>query len=388
VIIQPYKSRITGDGMQLCDQRVGFVGSALVSAIVLFLALNTNARACLVCYRPPYQSLLERVELSEQVVVARTIDETPFRWRGQIVRVIKGKDVEVDQFVVVKKPRAARVTLGDPQIVRKSALIASWTLEGSIDKELVGFLAGSVALSSRRSTSASARAQAETLRYFLPYLEHSNRQIADSAYTKIAGAPYEAIRLLDTAIKPKQLLAWIDDRQIPRKRKPLYITLLGVCGGKSESTILKQWIDEGWDRQDTDSLAALLTAHAELNGEETIRMIEESYIQNRDRQLGELIAAVTALRVHAQADGNVSRSRIQASFHLLLRERTPLAELIIEDFARWKDWSIAPKLMEIHAGAQQPWNNAMIIKYLKACPLPEARHYLLRHAKAAVPNPK
>ena len=52
------------------------------------------------------------------------------------------------------------------------------------------------------------------------------------------------------------------------------------------------------------------------------------------------------------------------------------AETIIEDFSRWEDWSIAAKLMEIHAGGQQPWNNAMIIKYLEACPLPEAKQFL------------
>jgi hypothetical protein len=376
VTFQPCKSRIVGDELPLRDQRVDFVGSTLIPAIVLFLALSASARACLVCYRPPYQSLLERVELSEQVVVARTIDETDSRWRGQIVRIIKGKDVAVDQFVSVDTSKSARAAVGDLQLVRRPRFSPAWILEGSIDKELAGFLANAVTISSRRSPGTSARAQANSLRYFLPYLEHTNRQIADSAYSKIAGAPYEAIRLLDTGIKPKQLLTWIDDPQIPRKRKSLYITLLGVCGGRNESGILKKWIDEGWDHQDSDSLGALLTAHAELNGEDTIRFIEESYIQNRDRQLGELIAAVTALRVHAQADASISRSRIQASFHLLLRERTPLAELIIEDFARWKDWSIAPKLMELHAGAQQPWNNAMIIKYLKACPSSEAKQYL------------
>jgi hypothetical protein len=123
-------------------------------------------------------------------------------------------------------------------------------------------------------------------------------------------------------------------------------------------------------------LAALLTAHAELNGEETVSFIEKSYLQNRDRQLGELIAAVTALRVHGQADGKIPRSRIQASFHLLLKERQALLELIVEDCAHWKDWSFAAKMMEIYAGGKQPWNNAMIIKYLEACPLPEAKQFL------------
>jgi hypothetical protein len=65
---------------------------------------------------------------------------------------------------------------------------------------------------------------------------------------------------------------------------------------------------------------------------------------------------------------------------LFLKERPPLLELIIEDCARWKDWSIAPKLIKIHADRKQPWNNAMIIKYLEACPLPEARRFVNRES--------
>ena len=93
-------------------------------------------------------------------------------------------------------------------------------------------------------------------------------------------------------------------------------------------------------------------------------------------KLGEIIGAVAALSLHGQADGKIPRSRIAASFHLFLRERPALLELIIEDCARWEDWSFAPKLMEIYAKGQQPWNNAMIVKYLEACPLPMAKQFL------------
>jgi len=181
-------------------------------------------------------------------------------------------------------------------------------------------------------------------------------------------------------MKPSQLLAWIENPLIAPKRGSLYITMLGVCGGENELALIQKWIDAGWERQDTENLGALLVAHAELNGEETIRFIEQSYIQNRDRKLGELIAAINTLRVHGQADGKISRARIMASFQLLIRARPALVEMIIEDCARWEDWSIAPKLMEIYASGKQPWNNAMIITYLEACPTPDANQFVKRVA--------
>ena len=38
----------------------------------------------------------------------------------------------------------------------------------------------------------------------------------------------------------------------------------------------------------------MLTAHVDVNGEEAVRFIERSYIQNRDRSLGEIVLAVVA----------------------------------------------------------------------------------------------
>ena len=77
------------------------------------------------------------------------------------------------------------------------------------------------------------------------------------------------------------------------------------------------------------------------------------------------------------------RDRIKASFQLLLRERTPLAELVIDDFARWKDCSIAPQLIQIQASGKQPWNNKLITDYLNTCGQPSAQDSLSRAANDA-----
>ena len=345
----------------------------LVVAILTIGAVATSAHACFVCV-VPYQSILDKVEASQQAMIARAVDKQQTRWR--VVRVIRGSGVEVGQIVTAN--RELVIGSDQSQLLRRAKLDDPWIIEGQVDQELLGFLAAAVELSSKLSKKPSIRQQSQYLRYFLPYLEHADPQIADSAYNKIARAPYEVLRQIGTELSPDQLLAWIENPSIAQDRGSLYITLLGVCGGERELALINKWIDAGWERQNADNLGALLAAHAELNGEETIRFIEKSYIQNRERELGELIAAINTLRVHGQADGKVSRARIVASFHLLLRERSALVEMIIEDCARWEEWSIAPKLMQIYARGQQPWNNAMIIKYLEACPLPEAQQFVKR----------
>lgn len=361
----------TNDGVQMNyepSRKTDHVAWLIVA--VLMLAMITNsATACFVCV-VPYKSLLDKVEECEQVVVARTIDQQDSEW--QIVRVIKAQG-DFDFSQIDSNKNSYQPMLGELQLLRRTTANDFWTHEGTIDAELYQFLAGAVALSS--GPLASARQQSMALCYFLPHLEHKYPQIADSAYNRIARAPYRVIQQLGADLNPDQLLAWINDQRIPQQRRSLYITLLGFCGRERELHLLKQWIDWRWENGNSGDLAVLLTAHAELNGEETIRFIEQSYLQNHDRTLDELIKAVDALRVHGQADGTIPRSRILASFHLLLKERPQLLELIIEDCARWEQWSFAPRFMEIYASGKQPWNNAMIIKYLEACPMPEAKSF-------------
>jgi hypothetical protein len=233
------------------------------------------------------------------------------------------------------------------------------------------------------------RNQAGQLRFFLPYLEHSDRQIADSTHSKLVGAPYAVLQELAADLDAEQLRTWINHQSTANnKRIPLSIVLLGICGEQQEADLVREWIEQSSKGGDPAYLAALFTAHIELGGEDAVGFIEKSYLQSRDRTLGEVLAAIDALRTHGQAGTTISRERIKASFQLLLRERPALAETIIDDFARWKDWSIASRLMDIHAGGQQPWNNAMIIKYLEACPLPTARQYVQRLSAADDDRPK
>ena len=357
----------------------------LAFAGFLLLATSRSAHACGGCFKLPYQSLLEKVERADRVVVAHATDATGSAWK--IDRVIKGRELSDDETIQADKlAPTSRSNFHGPHILRWNRVFDSWTIEAPANPELVEFLSRAIGLSAIGRELMPVRHQAGQLRFFLPYVENADRQIADSTHAKLSGAPYAVLQELSDDLDADQLLKWIDDQPATNlKRVALSIVLLGICGEQREADLVKQWIDECPPGGDQAYLAALFTAHLELGGEESVRFLEESYLQNHDRTLGELIAVIDALRTHGQAETTVSRQRVKTSFHLLLRQRPPLAETIIEDFARWEDWSIAPRLMEIHASGKQPWNNALITNYLKACPLPAAKEFLTR--VSGIPEP-
>jgi hypothetical protein len=346
---------------------------------LIFAALRDTADGCGGCFRLPYQSLLEKIENSGRVVVARSPSTAGDSWN--VDHVIKGEKFSADEsLLVAAASNGSGLGVYGPHILCWDQYTNSWRSEGSADGELIEFLSGAVSAKPGQADKASIRRQAQALRYFLPYLEHADNAIADSAHAQLAKTPYRVLQELAPHLDSDALRTWIGGQRVTvQKRGALYITLLGVCGEQRDSAMLDEWLQENWAGGQAGYLAALLTAHIELNGDTAIRMIEKTYLRNGERSLDEIIAAVDALRTHGEAGMTIPRARVQASFYFLLRERPALAEMIIDDFIRWQDWSVAPQLMQILIADKQPWNTALIIKYLEACPLPEAKQFLQQH---------
>ena len=64
-------------------------------------------------------------------------------------------------------------------------------------------------------------------------------------------------------------------------------------------------------------------------------------------------------------------------------DRPKLADLVIPDLGRWKDWSVMDRLVELFKKADEEsiWVRVPVISYLRACPLPKAKLYIEELAK-------
>jgi hypothetical protein len=60
-----------------------------------------------------------------------------------------------------------------------------------------------------------------------------------------------------------------------------------------------------------------------------------------------------------------------------------LADLVIPDLARWEDWSVMDRLVELFKTSddESNWVRVPVVNYLRACPLPEAKTKLDELAK-------
>jgi hypothetical protein len=136
------------------------------------------------------------------------------------------------------------------------------------------------------------------------------------------------------------------------------------------------------DRQTKLGLDALISAYLMLKGVDGMPVIESAYLSNKDAEYTDTYSAIMALRFHGQEENVIPRERLLAGLRTML-DRPQLADLVIPDLARWEDWSAVDRLATLfkNADEESSWVRIPVIKYLQACPLPEAKTKLAELAK-------
>jgi hypothetical protein len=85
-----------------------------------------------------------------------------------------------------------------------------------------------------------------------------------------------------------------------------------------------------------------------LTGEKGMGLLEETKIQNPKSPLADVYALMSAFRFLWQyGQGVVPKDRLKSAVRKLL-DRPEVADMAITDLARWKDWSIQDRLMDLY----------------------------------------
>lgn len=212
--------------------------------------------------------------------------------------------------------------------------------------------------------------------FFLNYLEDESAMLAADAYDEFARAPYADVLAIKDEMDHEQLVKWIQNEDIPASRKRLYLTMLGVCGSNQDLPMLEELMKSP-DRRKRAGLDAMIACYLTLKGEEGLATIEDLFLKNAEAEYADTYAAITALRFHGSEEDKIPLDRIKDSLELMLK-RPKLADLVIPDLARWKDWDVMDELVTLFKEADDStnWVRVPVVNYLRACPLPEAKEHL------------
>jgi hypothetical protein len=166
---------------------------------------------------------------------------------------------------------------------------------------------------------------------------------------------------------------------VQANRRRLYATMLGTCGSPADADRIGAILanhNAGPEKAEVRSgLDALIACYVTLKGPEGLDLVDSLFLDRRGREVPftETYAAVMALRFLGEESDRVPKERVVRSLRLLLQE-PKLADLVIADLARWQDWSVVDRLVELFekAEADNIFVREPIVNYLRACPLPAA----------------
>ncbi len=190
----------------------------------------------------------------------------------------------------------------------------------------------------------------QRLAYFMKFLEYPDPLIATDAYSEFANAPYKDIVPLRNIMPREKLREWLKNPEAAPSRATrtgLFGLLLGLSGNEDDAEFMKAKILE---ESDTFRLGidGVMSGYMVLAGDKGLDVIDEHKLQNRKAPFSETFAAMQALRfMWTYGDNRISPDRLRLSMRILL-DRPTLADLVIVDLARWNDWGVMDKLMDIY----------------------------------------
>ena len=348
-----------------------------IPLLVLVFAINVLtvvgiANACPFCSSAS-QSLSEEIASMDAVVIARILEirnhdedgEIP-KAQFEVTKVIKGeKWVKVGETILAtyygdgNKERAYMLTGTNPTaIMWSSPLGLSKTAEEYIVK------------------LPSLPKDASRLQFFQDYLEDKDEMLARDAYDEFAKTPYAGVIALKDKMHHDKIIEFINDPEVPTTRRRLYFTMLGVCGSEQDAPMLEKMMRSG-DRKQKAGLDALLACYLLLVGEKGLDEVDKLFLDRTDAEYQDTYSAIMAIRFHGNEVDKIKRERLVKSLRLILKN-PKLADLVIPDLARWEDWEVMPRLVELFKTADESssWVRVPVINYLRSCPLAEAKAYI------------
>ena len=120
-----------------------------------------------------------------------------------------------------------------------------------------------------------------------------------------------------------------------------------------------------------------------LTGDAGLDVIVRTKLGNPDVSFSETYAAMQALRfMWTYGNGVIDRDRLRKAMRLPL-DRSELTDLVIADLARWKDWEIQPRLMQMYDEETYPTVKRAIVRFMLVSSRPPKSKPAKRRAAAA-----
>ena len=216
---------------------------------------------------------------------------------------------------------------------------------------------------------------ADRLVFFQKHLEDEDQVLSRDAHDEFALAPYADLKALAPRMDHDQLIAWLKTSNSLPSHRRLYYTMLGVCGTEKDLPMLETLLNSK-DRKLAEGLDVLIGSYLAIKGPDGMATIEDLFLKNKTAEFVDTNSAIRAVRI-SEDSGIVQKDKAAAALRYVL-DNPKMADLVIPDLARWQDWTVMNRLVELfkQSDPQDSFVRLPVLRYLQVCPLPEAKEKL------------
>lgn len=337
------------------------VCAALLGCLVLGLA--PRLPACPFC-SAPVLTLVEQYEKADAVAVVKWVSsQPPEKERAgktnyaiqQVLHDASGK-LKAGDSIVLDRFRAGKPTTEFILLGTKGDVL-EWSSPLEATPQLVPYLTGVP-----KGKSGESR-----LAYFLQFLEHPNDDIAADAYAQFANAPYKEILPLSRQFPREKLRQWILSPTTQPTRLGLYGLMLGLNGSAEDALAMEKKILEPMKKDDFRlGIDGVMGGYLLLTGGHGLQVLKEAKLLDTKVPFAEVYSVMQSLRFMWQyGNGRIPQEELRGAMRLLIH-RPEMADLVIADLARWRDWSVQERLFELYGEGEYnvPSTRRAIIRYM------------------------
>lgn len=319
--------------------------TALVAVPMIATLLVSIAAACPFCAAPE-QTLSEQLTLADAAVLVQWVKGTPANSeKGQIgethyeiVEVVRQPEGELEKGASIRLDRYRPGKPGDLFVLMGTKGEAfAWGSPMEVTETSFNYL---------KQAPGKEVPSVKRLPYFLKFLEYPDPLVANDAYSEFAGAPYQDIEPLADQFSAEKLRSWIANPQTQQNRIGFYGLMLGLCGGKEDGEFLKQEILKPVEQYRL-GVDGIMAGYLMMTQDEGVKVLEETKLRDTTVPFSETYAAMQALRFMWTYSHRIEKPRLREAMRVLLA-RPEVADLVITDLARWEDWDVMDKLMEMY----------------------------------------
>lgn len=208
----------------------------------------------------------------------------------------------------------------------------------------------------------------QRLTYYIHFLEHDDQTIASDAFSEFAIAPYKDIVPLAPLMNRKKVRSWLANPKDPADRfvrLGLYGLMIGLCGQPEDADFLKSIILKNPEDYKF-GIDGMTSGYLLLAGEKGFEVLENELLSLPTASYTDVFPTLQALRfMWTYSENESSKPHLRRAMRSLL-SKPQIADLVILDLARWKDWESMDKIVSFYGKGEYdvPSIKRAIFRYL------------------------